>query len=110
MKFFWGGAELLAFLRFMQGACYLLTTNNFRLDFDIIGAAFPGEFHLQGSPESFTAGLPPGVHLQDECEWEFHLLAYLLGVSWVTEITCLRFIEITGLGWVHRNCMFEAWG
>jgi hypothetical protein len=45
----------------MQGACYLLTTNNFSDDFEIIGAAFSGEFHLQGSPESFTAWLPPGV-------------------------------------------------
>jgi hypothetical protein len=61
MKFFGGGAELPAFLRFMQGACYLLTTNNFSDDFEIIGATFSGEFHLQGSPESFTAGLPPGV-------------------------------------------------
>ena len=82
-KFFGGGAELPAFLRFMKGACYLLTTNNFSDDFEIIGATFSGEFHL---------------------------LVYLLGVSWVTEITCSRFIEIIGLGWVHRNCMFEAWG
>ena len=54
MKFFGGGAELLAFLRFMQGACYVLTTNNFSDVFEIIGAAFSENFtcrvHRRDSP------------------------------------------------------------
>jgi hypothetical protein len=54
MKKFGGGAEFPAFLRFMQGANYQLKTNKFFDVFEIIGAAFTGELHLQVSPESFT--------------------------------------------------------
>jgi hypothetical protein len=53
---------------------------------------FTCRVHRRASPQDYHREF----HLQDECEWEFHMLAYLLGVSWVTEITCLRFIEITG--------------
>jgi hypothetical protein len=54
MKKFGGGAELPAFPRFMQGACYPLKTNKFFDVLLIIVAAFTGEFTLQVSPESFT--------------------------------------------------------
>jgi hypothetical protein len=37
MKKFPGGAQLPAFSRFMQGACYQLKTNNFRKVLEIIG-------------------------------------------------------------------------
>jgi hypothetical protein len=37
MKKFPGGAELLAFPRFMQGASYQLKTNNLRKVLEIIG-------------------------------------------------------------------------
>ena len=55
MKKFGGGAELLVFPRFMQGACYQLKINKFFDVFEIIGAAFTREFNLQVSPESFTS-------------------------------------------------------
>ena len=54
MKKFPGGAELPAFPRFMQGACYPLKTNKFFDVLLIIVVAFTGEFTLQVSPENFT--------------------------------------------------------
>jgi hypothetical protein len=42
MKKFPGGAEILAFPRFMQGTCYQLKTNNFRQNLDIIGLDLTG--------------------------------------------------------------------
>ena len=47
MKKFGGGAELPAFPRFMQGACYPLKTNKFFVVLFIIIVAFTGEFTLQ---------------------------------------------------------------
>ena len=42
MKKFGGGAELLAFPQFMQGACYQLKTNKFFNVLKIIGAGSTG--------------------------------------------------------------------
>ena len=60
MKKVGGGAELPAFPRVMQGACYQLKTNKFFDVLEIIGASFTGKFNRRVSPaeESFTSLTP----------------------------------------------------